>query len=531
MRRLTDSSRFPPRTEGRSPSPSRSSAWSASPCGFVPLTDGCALRSGELPVRPTARAVSTPGKAERTVPGDRIRGRGLSPVPPASRRRLRPSSPPTCRTSGCIHVGVAKTSSGQLAAHAWRSRRTDTYCSAIITSITTPGFIRSAGTSSTLIQVSEPTEGSLIRGGRLLLGAWNLDGRRVASEPFEEGLRRLAHRVPDGCTVWRDGSVVIGALLSGSRPSPWTRSSPSWVPLARSPSSTGDSTTARTSSRSSVGVDGRWGDRRRMCRSSWPSTRRLGGRFIDLLAGDFALAIYHPERRVVLLGRDALGVVRSTTTEIVGSPSSPPNQGVLADPRVNTRPNDDLVVQWLVTCGLRRNLERAFFRDVFSVPPSNVVVITPDGASKRRYWDFDTDAEDSVAGFRSRVRGGVPRTVRRCGHTAHAERSPRRQSLSAGSTLPRSRASPPWHATERGHAGRGGGVLVRTRGLGFRRAGVRAVRRGQMVDGARTSRDVPGGLVGDTESDIAWAVESPLSTPVPNMVVDLFAASREMGLG
>ena len=140
------------------------------------------------------------------------------------------------------------------------------------------------------------------------LGAWNLDGRPVAPEPFEEGLRRLAHRGPDGCNVWRDGSVAIGALLSRVTPE------------------SHDEVQPLVGSSGAVAVfDGRLDNRAdlvaelgRLGRPMGPSSpdvqialalyEALGGHFIDLLAGDFALAIYDPERRVVLLGRDALGV-------------------------------------------------------------------------------------------------------------------------------------------------------------------------------------------------------------------------------
>ena len=203
-------------------------------------------------------------------------------------------------------------------------------------------------------------------------------------------------------------------------------------------------------------------------------------------------------------------------------------KAILADPRVNTRPNDDLVIQWLLTRWSQAQPGTTFFRDVFSVPPSHVVVITRDGASKRRYWDFDTDAEirlrdfgEYAEAFRERFEAAVTRRMR----SAH----PVAISLSGGLDSS-SIASFAALARDR-NGGTPDVVAVSSFGPEGSASDERAFAR-SVAD--RWSMElvlreiVPGGLVGHG-SDIAWAVEGPLCTPVPNMVVDLFAASREHG--
>jgi asparagine synthase (glutamine-hydrolysing) len=361
------------------------------------------------------------------------------------------------------------------------------------------------------------------------LGAWNLDGRPVASEPFEEGLRRLAHRGPDGRSVWREGSAAIGALLSRVTP----ESHEEVQPVVGSSGAVAVFD-GRLDNRADLVAE--LGRRGRLMKPSPPDVQivlalyeALDDRFIDLLAGDFALAIYDPERGVVLLGRDALGVrpiyyYRGRGFTVFASEI----KAILADPRVEPRPNDDLIAQWLLTGWSHDQPGATFFRDVFSVPPSHIVSIARDSASKRRYWDFDTDAEirlrdfrEYAEAFRERFEAAVTRRMR----SAH----PIAISLSGGLD---SSSIASFAALARDRNGGTPEVLaVSSFGPEGSASDERVFAR-SVAD--RWSMElvqreiVPGGLVGHG-SDIAWAVEGPLGTPVPNMVVDLLAASREHG--
>jgi asparagine synthase (glutamine-hydrolysing) len=203
-------------------------------------------------------------------------------------------------------------------------------------------------------------------------------------------------------------------------------------------------------------------------------------------------------------------------------------KALLADPRVNTRPNDDLVARWLLTGWPHEQPGATFFRDVFSVPPSHLVSITRDGASRRRYWDFDTHASirlrdfgEYAEAFRERFDIAVTRRMR----SVH----PVAISLSGG--LDSSSIASFAALTRDRNGGRPEVVAVSSFGPEGSTSDERAFAR-SVAD--RWSMElvlreiVPGGLVGQG-SDIAWAVESPFSTPLPNMVVDLLAASRDHG--
>ena len=204
------------------------------------------------------------------------------------------------------------------------------------------------------------------------------------------------------------------------------------------------------------------------------------------------------------------------------------DKAILADPRVDTRPNDDLVAQWLLTGWSRSNRER---RSSAMSSPSRLRTsssITPDGASKRRYWDFDTDAEIRLRDFGG-VRGGVHERFETAVTRRNASAHPVAISLSGGLD---SSSIASFAALARDRNGGTPEVLAVSsfgpEGSASDERAFTGPSRTRWSIGARTLRDGSRRLVGHG-SDITSAVESPLGTPVPNMVADLFAASRDDG--
>ena len=210
------------------------------------------LRSavGRVAPPPDGTPNPTPGEAERTVQAIESAARS---VPGATCLTQALAAELLLRRAG-HPAAIASASRRRQAGSSRRtpgSRRTDAYCSAIMTSITTPGFIRSAGTSSTLIPGIRAHRREL----DLAVGGFSARGTSTAAplrlSRSKKASVDLLTGVPTGAPsgameAWRSAPCYLG-----SRPSPMRRSSPSWVPLARSPSSTGASTTARISSRSS----------------------------------------------------------------------------------------------------------------------------------------------------------------------------------------------------------------------------------------------------------------------------------------
>lgn len=146
-----------------------------------------------------------------------------------------------------------------------------------------------------------------------------------------------------------------------------------------------------------------------------------GDGFAARLNGDFALALFDPARRWLVLVRDAIGVrplyYCSTPGAFVFASEI---KALLAHPAVRTRPNDDVLADYLFnllaaddTGGL------TFFENVHAVLPAHLVVATGNRVTARRYWDFSattgpavTTFDAAVDGFREHFTRAVHRRLR-----------------------------------------------------------------------------------------------------------------------
>jgi asparagine synthase (glutamine-hydrolysing) len=148
---------------------------------------------------------------------------------------------------------------------------------------------------------------------------------------------------------------------------------------------------------------------------------RWGDAFAAHLAGDFAVAVFDPRARRLLLARDALGVrplyyFHDSRTAVFASEI----KAILAHPGVPVAPDEEGIADFLLVGA--RPLDRqdlTCFRGISSVIPAHVVTISSDGASRRRYWDFDTERQlrfasfsEYVEAFGERFRTAVARRLR-----------------------------------------------------------------------------------------------------------------------
>jgi asparagine synthase (glutamine-hydrolysing) len=140
------------------------------------------------------------------------------------------------------------------------------------------------------------------------------------------------------------------------------------------------------------------------------------------LNGDFALGLFDPRRKRLLLARDAIGVrplyyyakggLFLFASEI---------KTLLSHPRVETGPNDDALADFLFTRFAGQEAQEAtFFQSIVSVRPAHSVLVRgPDAIRSQRYWDFDLTREvrfahlDDYAGaFRQHFEQAVRRRLR-----------------------------------------------------------------------------------------------------------------------
>jgi asparagine synthase (glutamine-hydrolysing) len=144
---------------------------------------------------------------------------------------------------------------------------------------------------------------------------------------------------------------------------------------------------------------------------------RFGEAFACFLNGDFALALFDPRRRRIVLARDVMGTRRlyySVRPHLLLFASD--IASILEHPGVTARPDEDGLADLLlegVTDG-----HRTCFRGIQSVPPGHYVVADRLGVRVRRHWEFDPTRTihfrawtDYVDAFRSLFADAVRRRL------------------------------------------------------------------------------------------------------------------------
>lgn len=149
--------------------------------------------------------------------------------------------------------------------------------------------------------------------------------------------------------------------------------------------------------------------------------RSFGEDFPARLNGDFALGLYDPHHRQLLIARDAVGV---RPLYYHGTPQlflfASDIKTLLSHPAVETRPNDDALADFLFGRFAGQGpQEQTFFQNIVSVLPGHLVIASLDGIRTRRYWDFDPTRqlrfprfEDYADAFKEHFERAVQRRLR-----------------------------------------------------------------------------------------------------------------------
>ena len=223
-----------------------------------------------------------------------------------------------------------------------------------------------------------------------IFGSWNLDGDPL---PIDR-LRACADRISP-CGI---GDIQI--------------SEAGMVGLAAKtiPHRNGSITTSRSGKRGQVaGVfDGRLDNRddlitalrrRRSvhdastdCELVLAAYTEYSDRFVENLRGDFSCAVFDRASNRLLLARDQLGVrplcfTRVNRTFLFASEA----KTLLAWPGVRATPNEPMLADFALQVLALDSQTCTFFRDIQSLPPAHLLIVTPEGLTLQRYFDFDTE--------------------------------------------------------------------------------------------------------------------------------------------
>lgn len=231
-----------------------------------------------------------------------------------------------------------------------------------------------------------------------IVGIWNLDGRPVEQAVLAGMSATLAHRGPDGEGRWIEGPIGLACQLLRVTPEAATETQP----LVHA-------------SGTVLVFDGRLDNREELLASLEASPEiatdspdpalvlaayeAFGERFPERLNGDFALGLFDPNRRRLLLARDAIGIrplyyCRTGDTFLFASEI----KALLAHPQVSARPADGALADFLLGRPSYHSC-MTFFEGVSSVLPSHLVIVSPGGVASRCYWDFDTGRRIHLASF------------------------------------------------------------------------------------------------------------------------------------
>jgi asparagine synthase (glutamine-hydrolysing) len=252
-----------------------------------------------------------------------------------------------------------------------------------------------------------------------IAGIWNFDGRPVSPSLLASLSGALSHRGPDGHDRWIDGSVGMVCRLLRVTPES----------LAETQPMIGRSGTVLV-------FDGRLDNREELlaCFDDAPVTaaspdpdlvlaayHRFGDRVAEYLNGDFAFGLFDPNRRRLLLARDAIGIRPLYYTRTRSSVAFASEiKALLAHPDVSAIPNDDMLACYLVSSS-PEDTSMTCFKGIASLPPSHCAIVTPEHSSTWRYWDFPVTEQrfDSFQDCAQAFRHHFTRAVRRRLRSAH----------------------------------------------------------------------------------------------------------------
>ncbi|HXA97938.1 MAG TPA: asparagine synthase-related protein [Candidatus Dormibacteraeota bacterium] len=137
----------------------------------------------------------------------------------------------------------------------------------------------------------------------------------------------------------------------------------------------------------------------------------------DKLRGAFALAIWDEERRCLVVGRDAMGLIPCfywwNERVVLVSPSL---DAILGQPDVDARFNRVLVAEYLQNIRGFQQVHETFYEDVRRLPPAHTLSVSGGALSLTRYWDplppgFAWATESEVARFTDVLGTAVDRSL------------------------------------------------------------------------------------------------------------------------
>lgn len=249
-----------------------------------------------------------------------------------------------------------------------------------------------------------------------LVGVWNRDGEPVDPALLPRAIRALSHHSEGPARIWAAGSMGLAAVSSTDAEASQPEVASSGAALAFDGRLDNRDDLLPALSAFSIATRGA---RDPAC--ALAAYAAFGDAFPERLNGDFALALFDPRRRRLLLARDPVGVrplyyACRGARLIFGSEI----KALLAHPEVTARPDDEYLADLLFRrLHLKPDRGRTCFDQILAVPPGHILAADPQRLVLRRYWDFDltpvprpADRRECVEIFRALFTQAVRRRLR-----------------------------------------------------------------------------------------------------------------------
>ena len=221
-----------------------------------------------------------------------------------------------------------------------------------------------------------------------IAGIYYLDGRPVERTDVQRMVDSIAHRGPDGCGVWTDGSVGLGHRMLWTTP----ESLHEKLPLTNK---TGDLTItadARIDNRDelipTLNFNGRPRENIPDSEIILAAYERWGDKCPEKLLGDFSFTIWDKRNHKIYCARDPIGIkpfyyyFNGKTFRWSSEPKA-----IFEDSTIPKEPNLPLICLYLLNRFDER--EETLYKDIYRLPPSHFMVVENGHMRKGQYWDID----------------------------------------------------------------------------------------------------------------------------------------------
>jgi asparagine synthase (glutamine-hydrolysing) len=221
-----------------------------------------------------------------------------------------------------------------------------------------------------------------------IAGIYYLDGRPVERTDVQRMVDSIAHRGPDGCGVWTDGSVGLGHRMLWTTP----ESLHEKLPLSNK---TGDLTItadARIDNRDELilvlNFNGRPRETITDSELILTAYEKWGDKCPEKLLGDFSFAIWDKRKQTVFCARDHMGVkpfyyYHSDNVFVFASEI----KALLSLSEVPRYLNEVKVADYLMST--LEDKTNTFYKKIFRLPPAHLKTADNKRIPVQPYWSLD----------------------------------------------------------------------------------------------------------------------------------------------